>query len=150
RVLQARGAGPWFLRINGATATVDLFDPSLNYAGGWGQTTYLNRARSNHAACLLGDGKVLVTGGIDDRRFALDDAEIYDPVAQTWTFVAHPMNEARENHQCALLPDGKVLVAGGDAPGQVEGPSFRTLDSAEVFDPSNETWTYVGSMNTPR
>ena len=43
---------------------------------------------------------------------ALVQAEIYDPLADTWTTVAN-LKSARYNHTATLLPDGRVLVSGG-------------------------------------
>jgi hypothetical protein len=47
------------------------------------------------------------------------------------------------NHTATLLTSGKVLVAGGS-----NGTS--TIASAEVYDPSSDTWTPVAAMSTPR
>jgi len=39
-----------------------------------------------HSATLLGDGRVLVAGGLNVAHgYALTSAEIFDPVAQTWS-----------------------------------------------------------------
>jgi N-acetylneuraminic acid mutarotase len=43
-----------------------------------------------------------------------------------------------------LLPDGKVLVAGG------RSGNSAFVNSAELYDPATETWSYTGSLNTPR
>jgi hypothetical protein len=49
------------------------------------------------------------------------------------------MLQARANAACALTQDGRVLVAGGS-----------NLQSAEVYDPSENTWTGVGNMSVAR
>jgi len=41
----------------------------------------------------------------------------------------------RAAHTASLLGDGRVLVAGG------AGPSNKILDSAEIFDPTSDTWS---------
>jgi uncharacterized repeat protein (TIGR01451 family) len=75
--------------------------------------------RSDHAATLLPNGKVLVSGGIrvvKNGNFyptvALTNAETYEPATGTWTTTGS-LNTARYSHGATLLPNGKVLVAGG-------------------------------------
>jgi hypothetical protein len=70
---------------------------------------------------LLGDGTVLLGGGwvcpgnsTLAHEFGPDNrAEIYDPVADTFTAAGNMMN-GRNNFGAPLLPDGTVLMAGGD------------------------------------
>jgi hypothetical protein len=61
------------------------------------------------------------------------------------------MTTARFLHMSTLLADGRVLIAGGQ---RIEAGSFpgffRTLDSAELYDPSSRTFTPTGAMATPR
>lgn len=65
--------------------------------------------------------------------------------ALTIPFVAtNPMGNARRYNTATLLANGKVLVAGGD------DDRGHDLASAELYDPSNETWTATGSMKTAR
>jgi hypothetical protein len=52
------------------------------------------------------------------------------------------MNIARYGHAATLLANGKVLVAGGN--------NGTNLSSAEIYDPSNGTWSLTGSMVVPR
>ena len=50
----------------------------------------------------------------------------------------------RWQHTATLLPNGKVLVAGGS------NLNNNALDSAELYDPANGTWTFTGTLNTGR
>lgn len=52
------------------------------------------------------------------------------------------MNQARMYHNKILLPEGKVVVLGG------HGTNFVSLSSAEIWDPSTNTFTPL-SMNYP-
>lgn len=52
----------------------------------------------------------------------------------------------RWNHQSVLLDNGKVLSAGG----WLSGIPAAATNTAELFDPSTETWTLTGSMNFGR
>lgn len=56
------------------------------------------------------------------------------------------MTTARANHIAVLLPDGKVLIAGGE----INGFPSQALVSAELYDPSKQTFTPTGNMTTPR
>ena len=54
--------------------TAESYDPST---GHWTLTPNLNNARSAHAASILGNGKVLITGGLDE--LCQPNVELYDP-----------------------------------------------------------------------
>jgi hypothetical protein len=101
-------------------------------------TGSMNEPRQNHAATLLNNGRILVTGGYPSNG----TAELYDPVTGTWRYTAHPMIAAREYHSATLLLDGRVLIVGGSPPG-----SGTWLQSAEVFDPVSEGFTAVHPSN---
>jgi len=109
---------------------------------GYCDTGSMNTARHNQIALALPNGKVLVTGGATDpaSTVPLASAELYDPVAGTFTTI-NPMNAARVDHTMTLLLDGTVLVAGG----------FNTtgaLASAEIFNPANNTFTLLSAAMT--
>jgi hypothetical protein len=119
------------------TAAADLFDP---VSATWASVAPMNVMRASHTATLLTDGRVLVTGGSTVSSAAAKgyvnnaSAEIYDPVANTWT-ATPPMSVARSHHTATLLPDGKVLVVGG------ENVLYLVEASAEIYDPVANTWT---------
>jgi len=107
------------------------------------QTGDLEEGRYNHTATLLEDGRVLVTGGTQDGKRALDSAELTGPVPGSWTPTAR-MSARRMRHTATLLGSGKVLVAGGyDGNGwghpslfkHFNGTGNLSLDSCELFDP---------------
>ncbi len=70
-----------------------------------------------HSAALLGDGRVLFSGGSDavglhTSADPVTRAEIYDPVARTWSQAA-PLPVARYQAIAVTLADGRVLLVGG-------------------------------------
>src|SRR6267378_2435336 len=82
--------------------------------------------RGGHAATLLLDGKVLITGGRSD---GLGSAELFDPVTGTFSTTGE-MITPRRVHTATLLADGRVLIAGGFL-----NNGDSTLASAELYVP---------------
>ncbi|HTR60926.1 MAG TPA: DUF3443 family protein [Candidatus Binataceae bacterium] len=101
----------------------------------------------NGAMVDLQDGRVLYTGG-DQGAAATSNAWIYDPNVQTWTLIGQ-MTTARTLHTATVMNDGRVLIAGG-LPSDSVYPTVSALASAEIFDPTTNSFTATGSMNTAR
>jgi hypothetical protein len=107
--------------------------------------------REQHSATVLANGTVLIAGGLVFSGYSASgfrsSAEIYDPVAGTFTWVAN-MTNARYNHTATLLLNGKVLIAGGtnSASHPVYRPFGNALQTAELFDPSSNTFIATGNM----
>lgn len=108
-----------------------LVDPLWELAGS------SSAARYWHAATLLQNGKVLVTGGYS----AQVGVELYDSVTGTWSSVLS-MARGRDMHGQVVLRNGKVLVVGGQSP--------ASLSAAELYDPVTNTWAATGSMGQTR
>src|SRR5881398_2608019 len=85
--------------------------------------------RTGHAATVLADGRVLITGGRDSAGIIVATTEVFDPANQTSTAIG-VLNTARIDHTATLLADGRVLIAGGTS-------ASGALTSAEIFDPAN-------------
>ena len=115
--------------------------PFAPTAGQWAPTGSLHVGRYVHTATLLKNGKVLVTGGLDETFTPTISAEVFDPATGTWA-VTGSMTGSRESHTATLLQDGRVLVAGGFSPGA------GSLNTAEIYDPATGTWTATESLTT--
>jgi len=109
--------------------------------GIWSTAGSMRQARAYHAATLLNDGRVLVTGGINLVDGVLDSVELFWSHNLEWTAGA-PMHTARREHTATLLRDESVLVAGGQ--------NGSPLRSAEVFDPRDGHWRRVGDLANAR
>jgi hypothetical protein len=114
-------------------------------AGSFTPTGQLNTPRSSPAVAPLPDGRVLVAGGSDGSGSS-STAEVFDPATNAFTPLPNPMTVGRQGAGAALLGDGRVLIAGG------YNPSTPTtwLASAEVFNPSTNTFTPVSPMSAIR
>ncbi len=121
-----------------AKATVVVTDK------GFLPTGSMRDERLRHAATLLSDGRVLITGGVTSDGSELDTAEIYDPATGTFRFTSGRMEVPRAGHTATPLKDGRVLIAGGRS--CVQG----CLESAELYDPATEIFSSVGDMTVGR
>jgi parallel beta-helix repeat protein len=124
-------------------SSTELFDPSANSGiGSFALTGSMGVARTEHAATLLADGRVLVSGGRTTDGTVVASAEIYDPATGTFSPTS-ALGTARHSHGATLLPSGKVLITGG--------AGFSTyLASAELFDPATGTFSPTGAMGAAR
>jgi Kelch motif/Galactose oxidase, central domain len=102
--------------------------------------------RADHTATLLNNGKVLIAGGRNVNAAGLNGlntAELYDPVAKTFTASHGTMSTTRTRHTATLLLDGTVLLAGGD--------NSTTVTTADIYDPSTDSFhATAGHMTTVR
>ena len=103
---------------------------------------HLAEARIDHAATVLSDGRVLITGGKGivkyPRGSLTDTAEIFNPELGDWMLTT-AMPLAREFHVSVTLSDGRVLVTGG------RGSTSFPLSGA-LYDPSTEEWLAAANM----
>lgn len=106
--------------------------------------TPLATPRAAHQATLLGDGRLLLTGGCSGASCtpAERSAELLDSRGGRPAAVG-PMRVARVSHAAARLGDGRVLVAGG-------WTGAATTASAEAFDPRTQRFTALADMGAAR
>jgi hypothetical protein len=134
--------------------------------------TPMHDKRAWHTATLLTDGTVLLTGGFKgrgtfaltgadtgvtgswtaSRKAVLATAEIYDPIAKSFTCVDGTikksgsckvsMRASRMDQTATALADGDILIAGGFSGG------MKPLNSAELF--HGGKFIRTGSMKTAR
>lgn len=106
-------------------------------SGSYGNGTWSAAANSNNSPLYYGggvlrDGRVIIAGGEYNAgvQTELNAAEVYDPVANTWTVLPTPAGWTQIGDAPAcILPDGRFLIGNiGDQ---------RTA----IYDPATNAWT---------
>jgi hypothetical protein len=93
----------------------------------------------------LNDGRVLAVPTGDGHL-----AQLFDPETGTFTDTGE-LSIPRYDPAVVLLPDGRVLIAGGRTNYFPSSPDYGTeghLATAEIYDPSTETFTPTASMTS--
>jgi hypothetical protein len=112
----------------------EIYDPST---GTFHVTANTIVRHSVAVATLLSDGRVLLDGGVPYVPYGYSEApyagaEIYDPVAATFTFAGPGIDPSQNSPvAAALLTNGEVLQALGGACADCDA-----THDAELFDPS--------------
>lgn len=120
----------------GRRADIILYTSAETYdatTGAFTRVGDMRVRRHKHDAVLLADGRVMITGGSDERDSdgAYDSTELFDPASGRFT-VGPSMRLARYKHNgsSVLLPNGDVLIAGG-------------ASQAEIYDAGRGTFALV-------
>lgn len=152
--LSATGAGFTGWNGGGCTGTsacIVTLNTNITITAAFGAPPVtMTSARANHAAVRLPNGKVLITGGISSSVFpspVINTVELYDPTTNQFTALTATMKSPRGNHSATLLPNGTVLIAGG----QITDGNGNGSTSAELYDPTTQTFTSIPNrMTVPR
>ena len=86
------------------------------------------------------DGKIYVSGGLDETSEYSDALEAYDPVTNTWATLAS-LSEARAYHASAVI-NGKLYVFGGYS-------DSGWMDLVEVYSPASNSWASAADLPLP-
>jgi N-acetylneuraminic acid mutarotase len=124
-------------------ASAEIYDPATGRFTPAGQMT---TPRCDHVAVLLNNGKVVLAGGVGTGWTFLASAEVYDPIMDAFTRTGS-MAEPRVAHTATLLRNGRVLIAGGH---KDRREAMTVFSSAEVYDPTNGTFSAAGNMTAIR
>jgi len=134
-----------------AVSSAELYNPT---SGTFVPTGSLNVARAGPSSTLLGNGKVLVAGGVyytgvipyTAVAHYLASAELYDPATGAFTLTGN-LHTARSSQTATLLKNGSVLLAAGQ---NDNTQNYGYLSSAELYNPTTGKFSVTGSLNTPR
>ncbi len=131
-----------------AYSSTYLFDPADR---SWSRSGLLNTARTDAAATVLSDGRVLVAGGMyidradETAARILDSAELWDPASGSWSRTG-PTARPRSKASAVTLTDGRVLLVGG----WISNADQVPLAPTEVYDPRTGRWASAGDLAIPR
>lgn len=158
----------------GATPAADIYNPTDQTLAATGS---LAEPLLLQGATLLSDGTVLITGGFDAAQIVIftsggigaffgtvaRGAEIYTPSNNTFaciggtttvtnqgaplTVCSPVMKHTHAGHVAIALNDGTILIAGGFGGGKATS-NAKTTKVAEIYSPTTQTFTKVGSMKT--
>ena len=124
-----------------ATSKSEIYDP---VTGLFSPTNAMTVARLDASATLLGDGKVLITGGYEGdpvKGKPLVSAEIFNP--ETNSFEAtDAMQTSRRNQVATLLNNNDVLISGGY--------NGDYLNAPEVYNECRGRFSTAGKMSAAR
>lgn len=137
-VLVTGGLDPVGDPIGTPVASAEIYDPAT------GSFTLLAASMSTgrffHTATLLGNGKVLIAGGLSGNGTSSAATDLYDPATKTFTPTGN-MTAARAGHVATALQSGKVLLTGGAA--TFGGDSTAT---AELYNANTGSFTATNPM----
>ena len=98
----------------------------------WRTTGSMSVPRRDHTATLLLDGKVLIVG------WTTRMAELYDPVAETFSPIGNTLCDHTQGSTGTRLLDGKVFLIGGS----------NDQLCAEIYDPITFSFSLVEGLNS--
>jgi hypothetical protein len=129
--------------------SAELFDPT-NTNQPFTLTGSMSHARKSHTATLLQDNnRVLIAGGKSSTG-DLTSAEIYNSLTGQFSNNPNRMRQGRSLFTATLLPNG----VGAFPPGSVLLAAGRhgatPLKTAEIFNPSDNSFTFTGMLNIQR
>jgi len=122
--------------------------PASAYAGpgSWISRGEMSTPRADFAAVAFSSGEVLLIGGETSSTTDTATVDLFQPPSDTFNpNPPPPMKTPRNGLSATLLPNGKVLVAGGSST-----PNGPALASAELYDPTTNTWSDAAPMAEAR
>ncbi len=134
-----------------STTAVQRWNPAT---GNWAAGAAMAQGRAGHHynQVTLGDGRVLMSGGVNlpsllaaATAAPIAGAEVYNPATNSWATVNMP--NARALHSANRLADGRVVVCGG-AQGTLLSPT--AIAFVDVFNPATNSWAPAPALTGAR
>jgi len=150
RVMVAGGAADFTDLTIAATTSLNsvvIYQPTTNT---WSNAAALGGRRIAPALTLLGNGRVLASGGVEVSVLfgipigatSTNKAQIYNPANNSWSNAANmPNGRAYHHENQVVLADGRVLLTGGVfVPDLLNAANAAATDKADVYNPTTNSW----------
>lgn len=125
-----------------AAPNVEVYDPAAN---AWTTVGQLASPRTVATSIALPDGRVLITGGINEADGVEKSTDIYHPDGRLTR--GPDLLTPRAYHTATVLPSGRVLIAAGyDTFVDTDPP----IASSEFFDAERNVWVAGPALGEPR
>lgn len=126
-------------------AVCEIYDPATET---WSQTSPMNHKRGyGHVGVVLGNNKVLVTGGYNSEEGTISSVELYDPNTDLWT-EADSLIYPRREHTLNILDENRILLIGGRSFNS-EGSAI-SYNNALIYNISENTWEELSEIQKIR
>ena len=129
-----------------ALSVSQIFNPTTLL---WRTTAPLRDPRWSHAAAVMADGSVLVSGGYSG-QFGVATAERFDTITEQWSAAPIPL-VTRADHRLVTLDDGRTLsVAGVASRTSFADPTDSTMSvsDVELLRPTMTSWVAQAPLNS--
>jgi Kelch motif protein len=124
----------------------ELYDPST---GTWSTTGSTGTTMLNPITPEFSNGEVLATGSFASGTASDSSSSLYDPSTGQFTLEAGPCS--CRAFTGAMLQTDQVLVVGGAITRQAQPyPITLTVNSAELWSLSTQSWTSTGNLHDSR
>ncbi|MDN4069161.1 kelch repeat-containing protein [Paenibacillus vini] len=128
-------------RGNEPVSEAVVYDPATNL---WSDVGNMSTARSNAAAALLPDGKVIVAGGRGGNNTGqLNSTEVYDPKTNKWTR-GPVMKYKHENPISITMANGNIIFIGKGSENGIK--PMEMLQAAKTSDGGNTGTSNKGTV----
>lgn len=105
----------------------------------------------DHSIVMLEDGQLAALGLRPDPALPPRMVEVYDPMADAWSYRSNPAS-IRSMAEVCTLPTGQVFVGAGKweagAPAAQNPWGYTAV--CDLWDPSRDAWRRAASMTIPR
>jgi len=129
-------------QLGSATSSVQMFDPETNM---WSRLADMKESRA-YVGVTCHDGYLYAIGGEDDNRRKLNTIEKYDPLLDSWSYVARMPGGGRIGAAC-VIHNNQLYIIGGYSHTYKANP---VLSDILCYDLNKDCWVAKTQLIIPR